>query len=61
MVLAALMLFWCDPGSLWKDWMVGGERRRRGREGRERRDGEKKKMTDGDGREEGEGEFIFVN
>ena len=56
-----MMLFWCDPGSLWKDWMVGGERRRRGREGRERRDGEKKKMTDGDGREEGEGEFIFVN
>ena len=56
-----MMLFWCDPSSLWKDWMVGGERRRRGREGRERRDGEKKKTTGGEGREEGEGEFIFVN
>ena len=41
MALAALMLFWCDPSSLWKDWMVGGEKEAEGREGRGTKEGEK--------------------
>ena len=53
----------CDSSSLWKDWMVGGEKEGRGRkeegEGRER--GKTTEEEEGGRGREGGTEVYFVN
>jgi len=48
--LAASVLFLCDPSSLWKDWMAGGEKEGRGRKGSRGKEGEREREEEGGGR-----------
>jgi len=47
------MLFLCDPSSLWKDWMAGGEKEGRGRKGSRGKEGEREREEEGGGRMKG--------